>query len=203
MKMFSMIKQMMWSGVACLALLGGSAHAADVGGKQLADTLKVAGKDLKLNGYGMRTAMMGLAKVYGVGIYFTEPKKNVEDATTGDNGPKAAQLVMLRALTSQQFGEAFMKGFRANTDKAELGKLVGQLQTFGEMFESVEGGLKEGDVLNLEYTPGVGTMSKLNGKNMLASPMPDVAFFNALLRIWIGDKPVQDDLKAALLKGGK
>jgi hypothetical protein len=80
--------------------------------------------------------------------------------------------------------------------------VVNQVQTFGEMFENT-GALKEGDLLTLEYVPGSGTMSKLNGKNMLEKPMPDAIFFNALLRIWVGDKPVQPDLKELLLNKGK
>jgi hypothetical protein len=187
-------------GVALVGMIH-TAQAVEVGGRPMPDSVKVAGKDLKLNGYGVRTAMMGLAKVYSVGFYFTDQRATPAEAVA-DAGPRAINLVMLRSLTSDQFGSAFMKGFRDNTDKAELGKVVNQVQTFGEMFENT-GTIKEGDVLTLEYVPGSGTMSKMNGKNMLDKPMPDAIFFNALLRIWVGDKPVQPDLKELLLNKGK
>ena len=35
----------------------------------------------------------------------------------------------------------------------------------------------------------------------LQMPIAGEDFYRALLRIWIGDKPVQDDLKKALLGG--
>jgi hypothetical protein len=44
----------------------------------------------------------------------------------------------------------------------------------------------------------VGTQAELNGRKMLA-PVPDIAFYNAILRIWLGDKPADLSLKAALL----
>ena len=49
-------------GVALVGMIH-TAQAVEVGGKPMPDSVKVGGKDLKLNGYGVRTAMMGLAKV--------------------------------------------------------------------------------------------------------------------------------------------
>jgi hypothetical protein len=193
-------KMVLAFGVALFACVN-SALAVEVGGMPMPDTIKTGGKELKLNGYGVRTAMMGLANVYSAGLYFTDQRSTAAEVLS-DNGPKAVNLVMLMGITSDKFGAAFMKGFRDNTDKAEMGKLVEQVQTFGEMFEA-QGELKKGDVLTLEYTPGVGTNSKLNGKPILANPLPDVAFMNAILRIWLGDKPVQPDLKEKLLNKGK
>ena len=37
------------------------------------------------------------------------------------------------------------------------------------------------------------------GGTPMGEPMPDIAFYNAVLRIWLGDSPAQDDLKDALL----
>jgi hypothetical protein len=33
----------------------------------------------------------------------------------------------------------------------------------------------------------------------LGEALPDAAFYNALLRIWLGQKPADDELKTALL----
>ena len=58
--------------------------------------------------------------------------------------------------------------------------------------------LKKGDQLSLDWTPNEGTQCYLNGKK-LGELMPDQAFYNAVLRIWLGDKPVDSSLKPALL----
>ena len=43
-----------------------------------------------------------------------------------------------------------------------------------------------------------GTRLAIGGKQ-LGKDIPGEDFYNALLRIWIGDKPIQDNLKEALL----
>jgi hypothetical protein len=58
-------------------------------------------------------------------------------------------------------------------------------------------GLKKGDVLTVDWT-GNGTQCALNGKP-IGPLLPDLAFYNAILRIWLGDKPVDSALKPALL----
>ena len=53
----------------------------------------------------------------------------------------------------------------------------------------------------IHWVPGSGMVMTLNGKS-ISEPIPDVAFYNAVLKIWLGDKPADSDLKPALL-GGK
>jgi hypothetical protein len=52
--------------------------------------------------------------------------------------------------------------------------------------------------LHLDWIPGTGTQTELNGKK-LGGPIPDINFYNAILRIWLGDRPVDRSLKPALL----
>ena len=49
-----------------------------------------------------------------------------------------------------------------------------------------------------DWVPGTGTVLTLNGKPMTEA-MPEPLFYNALLRIWLGEKPADDDLKEDLL----
>jgi hypothetical protein len=58
--------------------------------------------------------------------------------------------------------------------------------------------LKKGDTLFLDWVPGAGTIATLNGK-VIGSVLPGIAFYNAALKIWIGDKPVDSSLKPQLL----
>ena len=76
-------------------------------------------------------------------------------------------------------------------------KVINQTVKFGEMFASMDK-VKKGDVITLDWVPGTGTVSSLNGKQ-IGESMPDIAFYNAVLRIWLGDNPVQNDLKRGLL----
>ena len=52
----------------------------------------------------------------------------------------------------------------------------------------------------LDWQPASGTALLVNGAPQ-GKPIAGEDFYRALLRIWLGDKPVQDDLKKALLGG--
>jgi hypothetical protein len=171
-----------------------AAAAVDVNGYKFDDTAKVAGKDLKLNGAGMRTKI--IIKVYAAGLYLPEKKATMAEIAAID-GPRRVTIVMARDVSSDTFGSAFMEGLKDNTSIAERNAMASQVNKFGEMFAMVPG-LKKGDVLHLDWVPGVGTQCELNGKK-LGETVPDLAFYNALLRIWLGDDPVDSSLKPAML----
>jgi hypothetical protein len=170
----------------------------EVAGIKYDDSVNVAGKDLKLNGAGIRTKM--IFKVYALGLYLPEKKTAVPDILAIP-GPRRVSIVMMRELSSEDFGDAFMKGLNANTDQAERSKILPQTMKFGEIFAQIKT-LKKGDALTMDWLPGEGTQCMLNGKK-IGEVMPDVAFYNAILRIWLGDHPVDSSLKPALLGEAK
>jgi hypothetical protein len=182
--------------LACAFVQG--ATAAEVNGIKFDETAKVAGKDLVLNGAGMR--MKFIIKVYAAGLYLPEKKNNVADILRIE-GPRRLTLVMAREITSDDFGQAFMTGINNNVDDAEKARYTSQISKFGEMFGAIPG-LKKGDVLHLDWIPGAGTVTELNGKK-IGEVVPDLGFYNAVLRIWIGDKPADRSLKPALLGGAR
>jgi hypothetical protein len=174
------------------------ASAAEVSGVKFADTAKVAGKELQLNGLGVRYKF--LFKVYAAGLYLQEKHSTVEDVLKAD-GPRRMQLVMMRPVSSDEFGEAFMSGINNNLDTKDKSKIVTQISKFGEMFALLDA-LKKGDVLDLDWVPGTGTTCYLNGKR-IGDITPDVAFYNSILKIWLGDKPADTALKPKLLAAAK
>ena len=191
---YSTIKGMLAGALLAATVVLPAQASVDIHGYKFEDTAKVAGKDLKLNGAGMRTKFV--IKVYAAGLYLPEKKTSVADILKQE-GPRRVTLQMARDISSDNFGQAFMDGLNENTDKAEKQRIVAQIGKMGELFASVDG-LKKGDVLHLDWIPGTGTQCELNGKK-LGEPIPDINFYNAILRIWLGDKPVDRSLKPALL----
>lgn len=180
---------------AALAFTMSSAWAVvDVAGVKYQDSVNVAGKDLLLNGAGVRTKL--IFKVYTAGLYLQEKATTAEAVMTAD-GPRRMRLVMLRDVSSEEFGGAFMAGLNANVSSQDKSKIVGQISKYGEMFASLPG-LKKGDTLDTDYIPGAGAQSYLNGKK-IGTVLPDVVFYNSVLRIWLGEKPVDSSLKSKLL----
>ncbi|NRR33878.1 chalcone isomerase family protein [Oxalobacteraceae bacterium] len=168
--------------------------ATEVAGVKFEDSISVGGKDLKLNGAGVRKKVM--FKLYALGIYLPEKKSTVAEVLASP-GPRRISINVLRELTSEQFGNAFMDGLNDNSDKGERNRIVPQTMKFGEIFAQIPG-LKKGDVLNVDWLPGEGTVCHLNGKKV-GDTLPEVSFYNAILRIWLGDKPVDSSLKPLLL----
>ncbi|HEU4376712.1 MAG TPA: chalcone isomerase family protein [Telluria sp.] len=178
--------------MACAFAQG--AAAADVSGVKFDETTTVAGKELVLNGAGLRKKF--IIKVYAAGLYLPEKKNTVQDVLKLE-GPRQMTLVMMRDISSEDMGEAFITGLNNNIDNAEKARYAGQISKFGEMFGAIAS-LKKGDVLHLNWIPASGIQTELNGKK-IGDVASDVGFYNAVLRIWLGDKPADSSLKPALL----
>jgi len=171
-----------------------SAHAADIGGVKVEDTATVAGKTLVLNGGGMRQIFV--VKVYAAALYLSEKKTSAADVQALTT-PKRVALHIQREVNSEEFGQLFITSMNKNSSKEEKAKVINQTVKFGEMFASLPP-VKKGDIVTLDWVPGSGTVSTLNGKQ-IGETLPDIAFYNAVLRIWIGENPVQSDVKRGLL----
>ena len=76
-----------------------------------------------------------------------------------------------------------------------LGQATGQ--GMGRMF-SDQKQLKAGDTFTIDWLPGTGTLVTVRGVPQ-PDPVKEPAFFNALLRIWLGPSPADWKLKDALL----
>jgi hypothetical protein len=63
------------------------------------------------------------------------------------------------------------------------------------------GQAKEGMRIVLDYSPSSSSTTLVVDGAAQGAPMAGEAFFRALLRIWLGENPVQEDLKKILLGG--
>jgi hypothetical protein len=168
--------------------------AVEVAGVRFDDHATVAGQSLELNGAGLRTRFY--FKVYTLGLYL--PKKTTSaDVAIAEPGVKRIRFVMKRTVSAEDMVESFEKALRANNSEADLKALNGRLDQFKNLLLGF-GKAKEGSEYLLDYLPGVGTHLTVDGV-IKDEPVPGEDLFRALLRAWLGPKPVQDDLKEALL----
>ena len=171
------------------------AHAVELAGARMDDKAQVGNAALQLNGAGIRTKVF--FKVY-VGALYMGEKKHTADAVLADAGAKRVALHMLRELSSEQLLEAFGKGMAANITPAEMTALDVRLKEFSAIFHTMKEVVK-GDVITLDYLPTAGTRISVNGAEK--GHVEGTEFNRALLRIWLGDKPVDEDLKKGMLGG--
>ena len=169
-----------------------SAQALELKGVKVDETAQVGGNALVLNGAGVRTK--AIFKVYVAALYLAQ-KQNSADAVIGDTGNKRVSMHFLRELSAEKLLHALDEGFEANNSAAEMTAIEPQLKSFKQMMTSAMV-VKENDVIVLDYT-SAGTAINLNGKTL--GTLNGAAFNQALLRVWLGTKPVDASLKKAML----
>lgn len=168
--------------------------AAEVAGVKFEDRTRVGSADLMLNGAGLRKR--AFFQVYAIGLYLGEKKPAAADAIALA-GAKRVAIHMLRDVDAAAFTEALTDGMRANHDEATMKLLEPRVAQLSAIMAELKEA-KKGMAILLEWQPGFGTALIVDG-NPRGKPIEGEDFFRALLRIWLGDKPVQDDLKRALL----
>lgn len=183
--------------VALLMLVAAPPAAArDVDGVQVPDQLSVTGekKPLTLNGAGFRKKYM--LKVYVGALYTVQPITRAEqilDATT----PRVMRLHFVREVSAAKQADGWRDGLADNHSKFEMKAFQTRLTQFNAMMLDV----KENDVLRIDFLPKGVTRVTINDKPRGSVEGGD--FQRALLRIWLGAKPADSDLKKALLAGKK
>ena len=172
-------------------LLATSVQAAEIGGVKLADKMSVGGQELVLNGAGIRTRV--ILKVYVCSLYL--PAKATTLAAVLAKGPRRIQLDLMRNLAADQLVDALIDGIKENSTPAELAAIKTQIDSMVATMKAFNE-VKEKDVVTLDFVDGA-TKIGLNGA--VKSSIAGEAFNNALTRIWLGEQPVQADLKKAML----
>jgi hypothetical protein len=170
------------------------ASALEVAGVKFEDRTQLGAAELRLNGAGLRSRLF--FKVYAVGLYLPE-KKGAAEAVLALKGPKRLHIVTLMEVPAEEFARALVRGVEKNHGEAELAPLKARLEEFEAAILAQKTAAK-GAMVALDWLPEGGTRVTFNGKP-IGRDMPGEDFYAALLRIWLGARPAQDDLKEALL----
>ena len=186
---------MLAAGVAVAA----HATAVEISGVKVADkvVLTKGGPELVLNGAGMRRKLMSV-DVYVGALYLSAARRTAREVLA-DTGPKRVLMhVVIDELTAKELIASLNNAIAANLIPAEIALIEKRLSDLNRMMNSI-GALKRGGVVNIDFLPGTGTRITVDGIERITIPGDD--FFRALLRIWIGAKPVDGRLRNALLGG--
>lgn len=166
----------------------------EVAGVKFEDSAQIGSQALTLNGAGVRTKV--IIDVYAAGLYV--PKKdNTAQGLISQPGAKSVQVSLLMNLDGEEFANAMIKGFKANNTEADVAKYQAQLDDIKKLMLSV-GEARKGSKIHINFIPGTGTRVLFNGQQK-GRDIPGDDFFQALLKIWLGEHPVDSDLKHALV----
>lgn len=180
--------------VLCANLPPAWAQTVEHAGVKFEQRMSLQGTPVQLNGAGVR--YKAIFKVYAAGLYLTQKATTPEEVLAA-TGPKRMSIAMLRDIDANELGKLFVRGVEDNAPRTEMSRLVPGLIRMGEIF-SAHKKLAPGDTFSIEWQPGTGTVISVKGQPQ-GEPFKEAEFFNALMRIWLGNQPADHLLKAALL----
>ena len=184
---------------ACLVAALPVAHGAPVTreGQRYEDTAKVGNARLVLNGVGVRSAAW--FKGYVAALYL--PQKTTDpDVVYAQSGAKRIAVRMLIDVGSPLLAKTFDDGIRKNYKGDELEPLARRMEAFDAQVRSLDG-IKKGEEIDLDFVPGAGTQVLVRGRS-IGDAIEGEDFYVALLKMFIGDRAIDKNLRAALLGGG-
>lgn len=167
-------------------------QAAEVAGRQFEDVVTIAGYSdkLQLNGAGIRYKFF--FKIYIAALYLQEKNKDAKQIIESVQARRMVMHFLYDKVEKEKLVSSWLEGFEANLSAENFRLLEPRIQAFNNLFESVE----SGDVVLLDFIPGMGTRVTIKGQQKGIIDGDD--FYSALLKIWLGDEPIDDDLKSAL-----
>jgi Chalcone isomerase-like len=174
--------------------LTAQSQSTEAGGVKFENTQDLGKSKLVLNGAGVR--YKAIFKIYAAGLYLTA-KADTPEKVLAMPGPKRIQLVFLRDVDANEFGKLVIRGMEDNALREEFLKSISGTIKLSEV-TSVKKRLAAGENISMEYFPGVGTTISINGK-VQGDPVKEPEFFSTMLKIWLGKKPADSQLKEALL----
>lgn len=166
-------------------------HAENVGKLSVDETATCSDQTLYLNGAGVRKKLF--IKLY-VATLYTQTKSSDEQYLLSMNQPLCMRLhITSSKITSEKLVKATREGF----DKSTQGHTTDIAEEIELFLTWLNKPIKIGDVFEFSFSPSNKTQASKN--NQLLGEINNKKFASALFGIWLGNNPVQLDLKNKLL----
>jgi Chalcone isomerase-like len=195
---FSVLRSLLLALVTSITVASSFAAepAVKVEGQSFPARLQIANADLKLNGVGLRA--VAWLKAYAAALYLTQ-KSSTTAQVMASPGPKRLEMRMMVDVGAVEFVKAFDKGVTRNTSAADLPALRERMLAFEQRIQGL-GKVRKGDVIVMDWVPGVGMNFTVNGAAK-GTPIAGEDFYAAMLKTFIGDVVSDAELKTGLLGG--
>jgi len=163
------------------------AETVEIKGARFPATLESDERRYERIGYGLFRHMIwdAYAGAYYQAQGFPRPAPQSEV-------PRRLELEYFHAIEAEEFAEATRKSVREALDDDSYAELASQLETFNQRYRDVE----PGDRYALSWNGSRLTLA-LNGETLYEGDDPALA--SALFGIWLGDDPLGEDFRNALL----
>ncbi len=166
----------------------------EIEGVRFEPMAQIGGQQLMLNGVGVRKRFF--LSVYVAGLYVPERSSDPETLLK-QKGPRRMLMRFIRDVEAELFSTSLNEGMRRNYSTEQLNAWRPQLTALNQLISSMVL-VRAGDMVSWDYVPGEGGKVVQN----MAARVPSVQgeeFYNAVLRVWLGEVPADVDLKRGLL----
>lgn len=175
--------------------MGLVAQVVNQDGVAIEDNTHLGLRNLVLNGTGVRKKY--IIDIYVAALYLREKMGSAEQVIA-DPGEKRIALHLVNDISTDELLYLFVKAIKENHNEEQLAMLKDKVIDFEVIFHNL-GELHKRDVIELDYLPDTGTRVTVNGS--LRGLISGGEFYTALLKVWLGEHPVQENLKLKLLGG--
>jgi len=167
-------------------------HGMEIEGVHIADKVVVGEQTLVFNGAGVRSKFF--FDIYIGALYLPSKTKSATAAMSS----KGHKRVLMHFLYDEVSKDKLVNGWNAGFEKnsKNLAELQARLNQFNNFFQD----MKKGDVVIFDFTDNGKTTVMIN--DQVAGSIEGVDFQQALLAVWLGEDPADDDLKEGMLGGG-
>lgn len=165
-------------------------------GFDFADEVELAGSTLALNGVGGRSVPVIFMRVFATALYVPQRSHQVETLLAMP-GPKRIEIRMAYGVEAKEFKKALVRGIEKNHSAAEQAAFAPRTQAFSAIIDSFAK-TKKGDVIHMDFVPKQGLVVSVNGV-VKGQPIAGADFYAAVLRIFIGKRPAEEEMKQRIL----
>lgn len=154
--------------------------------------LSLGGEQLRLKGTAVRNSAH--QSVYVGGLYLQNEAESVADILKSEGAKRFVLYCQNSSIEPAALIRALNLGIAANHSESELKALQPMVDQFNQIWQSE---IKEGDKVWIDFLPELGTVVTINGQEK--GTIAGKAFYDAFLKTWLGEKPINPTMKKQLL----
>ncbi|WP_347330830.1 TonB family protein [Marinimicrobium locisalis] len=134
-----------------------------------------------------------------IGALFLESSQDSANAVLSSDGAKRMEMRITsnNGIAARRFSRMWIEGVSINNSGSALTEQADNMVEFSNLFR---GRLRQNDIVAITQEPGTGVTIELNGVEL--GVIEDEAFFDMLVRAWIGNVPLSSTFRKNLLSPG-
>ena len=154
--------------------------------------LKIDKVDLKLKGTGTRVKLW--MDMYTLGLFVSDTQQDANKIVSGNKTAIVRLSIISGLITAEKMNKAIRDGFKKSAE-GKTQPIQTEIENFLNIFKQ---GVEKKDLFQFTYQTELGTTVSKNGE--VLAKIEGLAFKQALWGIWLGKNPVDEKLKAEVMK---